>query len=209
MAKFNDMPVTARLGIIIVGAVVLTVALYMLVYKSIADQNESDAKSLASKQAEIAQLQPYQNKLAELNRSIEGLKQQLELQKRIVPDEKEIENFIRMLQSEASKSNVEIRRYTASPVASKEFYSEAPFYIELDGPYYSVLDFFQRVGRMERIINISDLAMASVTKPTGAKVKKTYKYQPNESVVASCVATAFYSHDTAPAPAAPAKPGRK
>lgn len=201
MASFSEMPVTAKLGIVIALAVVITVGLYFGVYKSIADQNETDAKSLAGKQAEIAQLQPYQNKLAELTRSIDALKQQLELQKRIVPDEKEVEGFVKMMQAEAQKSNVEIRRYLANPVVNKEFYSEAPYTIELDGPYYAVLDFFQRVGKMERIINISNLTMASVAKPAGAKLKRTYKYEPNETVVMSCTATSFFSREgTAPPP---------
>ncbi|HEX6881336.1 MAG TPA: type 4a pilus biogenesis protein PilO, partial [Terriglobales bacterium] len=163
MAKWSDMSWKAQTAAIIVVALCLTVVLFFVPggYKSIADQNEADAKILAAKQAEVAQLQPFQGKLAELNRSIDGLKQQLELQKRIVPEEKEVESFIKLMQAEASRSNVEIRRYTANPVATKEYYSEAPFYIELDGPYYAVLDFFQRVGKMERIINISNLAMAS------------------------------------------------
>lgn len=206
MASFSEMPVTAKLGIIIAVAVAITIGLYFGVFKSIADQNESDAKSLAGKQAEIAQLQPYQNKLAELNRSIDALKQQLELQKRIVPDEKEVEGFVKMMQGEAQKSNVEIRRYLANPIVNKEFYSEAPFVIELDGPYYAVLDFFQRVGKMERIINVSNLSMASVTKTGGAKLKRTYKYEANETVVLSCTATTFFSREgSAPPPPAAKK----
>jgi type IV pilus assembly protein PilO len=200
MASFNDMPVTGKIGIVIAVALVITAGLYFGVYKAIADQNEANAKSLAGKKAEIAQLQPYQNKLADLNRSVDALKQQLELQKRIVPDEKEVEGFIKMMQTEAQKSNVEIRRYTASPIVNKEFYSEAPFVMDIDGPYFAVLDFFQRVGKMERIININNLAMASVTKPAGAKVKKSYKYEPNETVVVNCVATAFFSRETIAAP---------
>ena len=73
--------------------------------------------------------------------------------------------------------------------------------LNIAGPYYAVLDFFQRVSKMERIINISNLAMASVTKPSGAGVKHAYHYEPNESVVASCMATTFYSRASAPAPA--------
>ena len=205
MASFNDMPVTGKIGVVIAVALVLTAGLYFGVYKAIADQNVTDASSLAGKEAEIAQLKPYQNKLADLNRSVDALKQQLELQKRIVPDEQEVEGFIKMMQTEAQKSNVEIRRYTANPIVNKEFYSEAPFAMEIDGPYYSVLDFFQRVAKMERIININNLAMASVGKPTGAKVKKTYKYEPNETVVVSCVATAFFSRENTAAPPPPKK----
>ena len=95
--------------------------------------------------------------LQEVNRRVELLKQQLEIQKRIVPDEKEAADFIHLLQDKASSSGVEIRRYTAKPIATRDYYSEVPFEIDLDGPYYGVRDFFDRVGRLERIVNISNL----------------------------------------------------
>ena len=209
MASFSEMPVTAKFGIVLVVAIVITAGLYFGIYRAIADQNETDAKSLAGKQAEIAQLKPYQDKLADLTRSIDGLKQQLELQKRIVPDEKEAEGFIKMMQAEAQKSNIEIRRYTTNPVVNKEFYSESGYLVDIDGPYYAVLDFFQRVGKMERIINISNLTMASVTKPSGAKLKKVYKYEPNETVVVNCTATTFFSREGAAAPPPTTKPAGK
>jgi Tfp pilus assembly protein PilO len=84
-------------------------------------------------------------------------------------------------------------------VTSKEFYSEVPFELELDGPYYSVLNFFDHVAKLERIINISDLLVANTKKGSEAKAKHTYQYAPNESVVATCVATTFFSHDVQPA----------
>jgi Tfp pilus assembly protein PilO len=83
-----------------------------------------------------------------------------------------------------------------------------PFDIELDGPYYSMLNFFDRVGKLERIVNISGLLVSTTKNPSAAKVKHTYQYAPNESVVATCTATTFFSHDLNPAPAAAgAKPG--
>jgi hypothetical protein len=57
---------------------------------------------------------------------------------------------------------------------------------------------------MERIINVSNLQMSN-TKMTGpAKVKGSYQWTPGESVVASCTATTFFSHELEPAPAATA-----
>jgi len=103
-----------------------------------------------------------------------------------------------MLDSEALKAGIEVRRYTADPVSSKEFYSELPFQVELDGPYYSVLNFFDRVSKLERIVNISDLLVATTKKPSEAKAKHTYQYAPSESVVATCTATTFFSHDAPP-----------
>jgi Tfp pilus assembly protein PilO len=122
----------------------------------------------------------------------------LEIEQRIVPDEKEVDGFMKMMDAEASKSGIELRRYTAKPVASKEFYTEVPFEMELDGPYYSMLDFFDRVGKLERIVNVSDLLVANTKKGSEAKAKHTYQYAANESIVATCTATTFFSHDVMP-----------
>jgi type IV pilus assembly protein PilO len=205
MAKFNELPTKTQIGIIIVGALVLSAALYFTVYKSIVDQNQVTAQSLAAKRAENDQLRPYQNKLAELNLQIENYKQQLDIQKNIVPDEKEADQFMHMLQDVGSSAGIEIRRYTAKGINTREFYTEVPFEVELDGPYYSMLNFFDKVGKLERIINVSGLAMSTVSSPRDAKVKKTYQYAPGESVVATCTATTFFSHDQPSQPEEPKK----
>jgi type IV pilus assembly protein PilO len=204
MAKFNEIPQVAQIGIAAVVCVALFVGAYYMFTKPILDANEKDAASLTQKKNEIAQLAPYEAKVQELDRQLQNLNQQLELQKRIVPDEKEVPSFISLVQGEALKSGVEIRRYTSKPTATKEFYSEVPFEIDVDGPYYGVLDFYQRIGQLERIVNVSNVTMASVTNANMAKVKKTYTYSPTETVVASFMATTFYSVATPP-PAAPAK----
>jgi hypothetical protein len=43
-----------------------------------------------------------------------------------------------------------------------------------------------------------------VKKPQEAKAKRQYQYAANESVVATCMATTFFSHDTQPAAVTPA-----
>ena len=67
--------------------------------------------------------------------------------------------------------------------------------MEMDGRYYSMLNFFDRVAHLERIINVAELQMATVKKPSDAKVKHTYEYAAGESIVVSCVTTTFFSHD--------------
>jgi Tfp pilus assembly protein PilO len=80
--------------------------------------------------------------------------------------------------------------------------------MELDGPYYSMLSFFDRVGKLERIVNVSGLLVATTKKPTDAKAKHIYQYAPNESVVATFTATTFFSHDLDPAASPSARPGQ-
>jgi len=199
MANFNDISGIKQWGLTLGVAVLLSVALYFTYFKTQRTANETAQQALDAKVQENAQLEPYRPKLAEMDRQVANLKQQLEIERHIVPDEKEVDGFIKMLDAEAIKAGVELRRYTAKPTNSKEFYTEVPFEIELDGPYYSMLHFFDQVSKLERIVNVTDLLVANTKKGSEAKAKHVYQYAPNESVVATCVATTFFSHDTQPA----------
>jgi len=66
-----------------------------------------------------------------------------------------------------------------------------------------------KVGKLERIINVSNLKVANVKKPGDAGVRHTYVYAPSESVVSTCVTTTFFSKDNFTQPAAPAPPAKK
>ena len=200
MANFNEIPASIKQwGSLLGGAILLTVALYFTVFKSEREANTASQQKLATKLQENAELRSYKPKLAEMERQVASLKQQLEIERHIVPDDKEVDNFIKMLDSEAVKAGIEIRRYTAKPVATKEYYSELPFELELDGPYYSMVNFFDQVSKLERIVNISNLLVATPKKGSEAKTKHTYQYAPNESIVATCNASTFFSHDLEPA----------
>lgn len=212
MAKFSEMSFGAQLGVILVVAALVTGGAYYLLYKDMRAANADLEQQVMKIEAENAQLQQYVAKKPELEAQIASLEQQLEIQKRIVPDEKEADKFMHLMQDTAAEAGILIRRYTARPMSRKEFYAEVPFDIELDGSFYGVLNFFERVGKLERIINIGSLTMASVDQPRNAKVKATYDYTPTETVVASAVATTFFSHEGEPdqPPAAPgARPGAR
>jgi len=205
--NFNELSGLKQWGAVIVGGAIVTAALYFTVFKTQSDKNAAAQHVLQDKVRENNELESYKPKLKDMERQLANLKQQLEIERRIVPDEKQVDAFIESMDAEAQKAGVELRRYTAKPVAAKEYYSELPFDLEADGPYYSMLNFFDRVGKLERIVNISGLLVGNTKNPTAAKAKHTYQYAPNESVVATFTATTFFSHDLEPAAAAPgAKP---
>ena len=208
MANFNELSGIKQWGAMVGVALVVSAALYFTVFKSQRDANTAAQASLDAKLRENAELESYRPKLAEIERQLASLKQQLEIERKIVPDEKEVDGFMRMLDAEALKAGFELRRYTAKPSAAKEFYTEVPFEMELDGPYYSMLSFFDRVGKLERIVNVSGLLVATTKKPTEAKAKHVYQYAPNESVVATFTATTFFSHDMDPAASPSARTGQ-
>ena len=197
--NFNELSGLKQWAAVLAGGALVTTALYFTVFKSQSDKNAAAQHALQDKVRENNELESYRPKLKDMDQQVANLKQQLEIERRIIPDEKAVDSFIETMDAEAQKAGVELRRYTAKPVSTKDYYSELPFDMELDGPYYSMLNFFDRVGKLERIVNISGLMVSNTKNPSDAKAKHTYQYAPNESVVATFTATTFFSHDLEPA----------
>jgi type IV pilus assembly protein PilO len=206
--NFSEMSGIKQWAMVVVGGAVVTAALYFTLFKAQNDRNAAAQHALEDKIRENNELESYRPKLKQIEQQLAELKQQLEIEQRIVPDEKQVDGFITMLDAEAQKSGVELRRYLAKDTKAQQYYTEVPFDIELDGPYYSTLNFFDRVSKLERIVNISGLLVATTKNPSGAKAKHTYQYAPNESIVATFTATTYFSHDLQPSAAgAGTKPG--
>ncbi|HXM65335.1 MAG TPA: type 4a pilus biogenesis protein PilO [Candidatus Acidoferrum sp.] len=193
--NFSELSGLKQWATVILGGALVTGALYFTAFKSQSDKNAAAEKAVQDKVKENNELESYRPKLKDMERQLANLKQQLEIERRIVPDEKQVDTFIEMMEDVAQKEGVWLRRYSAKPVSSKEYYTEVPFDIDLDGPYYSMLHFFDHVARLERIVNISGLMVANTKNASDAKVKHTYQYAANESVAASFTATTFFSHD--------------
>ena len=200
----KELPYLAKVGIVILAILLVSAAAYFIEIDPLVKANKADALTLKSKQAEIAQLSPYKAKLSDLTRDAEQLKGKIEEQRKIVPEEKEVPSFITLVANESAAAHVEVRRYSPKDTSTKEYYVEVPFEVDVDGTFYAVRDFYERVQNLQRIVTVSKLQMASL-KGGKVPVKKTYKWSPNETVGASCVLTTFYSSSSKATPPPAAK----
>ncbi len=208
MANFSELSGIKQWGAVILGGVIVTAALYFGMFKGQNDRNATAQHALDAKITENNELESYRPKLKQIDQQLAELKQQLEIEQRIVPDEKKVDDFITTLDAEAQKANVELRRYMAKDTKAQQYYTEVPFDLEADGRYYDVVGFFDRISKLERIVNISNLLVSTTKNPSGAKVKHTYQYAANESIIATFTATTYFSHDLTPSAAgAGTKPG--
>jgi len=203
----RDMSVIMQGLIAAAIAVILVLVGIYVPFSPVAQEKDNVDKAVVQRSTltqEVQQLQVYKQRYGELKQQMDALSKQLDT---IVPEEKETDEFIRLLQGAASSSNVEIRRLVAKAVVPKDNnYYEMPFEIQADGPYFNVLDFFGRLSRLSRIINVGDLEFADPEKSKAAH----YTMRPGTTVTGVFVATTYFTKpaDTTPAAAA-AKPGAK
>jgi Tfp pilus assembly protein PilO len=207
---FRDMSVIMQGLLALAIAVVLVLAGLYLPFSPVAQERaayDTAVQDRTKLNQEVTQLQVYKQRYGELKQQMDALNKQLDTLKTIVPEEKEVDEFIRQVQGAASASNVQLRRLTAMKIDSKEYHFEMPFEAQADGPYFNVLDFFSRLSRLSRIINVGDLQFDDPgTSSKGAK----YPIRPGTTVSGVFTITTYFTKpaDTAPTTAAgAAKPG--
>jgi type IV pilus assembly protein PilO len=211
---FRDMSVIMQVLLAVAIAVVLVlVGVYVPVSPVAQERAEYDKAVLARTKLtqEVTQLQVYQQRYGELKQQMDALSKQLDTLKTIVPEEKEVDEFIRLIQGAASSSNIQLRRLTARAIVPKDYHYEMPFEVQADGPYFNMLDFFGRLSRLSRIINVGDLEFSDPDKARGSK----YTMRPGSTVSGIFTATTYFTKpaDAGAAPAkgasAPARPAGK
>src|ERR1017187_5247935 len=91
------------------------------------DENHTKDSNL---NREVSELQVYERRNAEFKLEMAALEKKLDTLKTIVPEEKELDEFMRLLQGAAAASGVQIRRLVANAVVPKDYHYELPFEID-------------------------------------------------------------------------------
>jgi type IV pilus assembly protein PilO len=202
--SFREWPWPLQAVFYVALAVVIVAAGFYVPFspvRTVRSDLEAAQNTLKPLEQEVQSLRVYKQRRAELQSEMDALQKQLDTLQTIVPDEKQVDLFILMIQNAAASSGVSIRKLTAKPIATQPYYFEMPFDIEADGPYFSVLDFFARLGRLSRIINVGDLKLSGLS---GGTQSVKFHTAPGASVTGTFTITTFFTKaaDASAAPAA-------
>jgi type IV pilus assembly protein PilO len=144
--------------------------------------------TLKALKADVAKGQATERKLPQFRAQVEELEDRLGTLSEVLPEEKDGAELLRQMQTTAVQSNLVIKSFRPSPVVTRQLHSEWPINLELDGTYHNLAQFFDRVGKFARIVNITNLS-----------VKGKAKGDPRTTITATCTATTFVILDK-PAP---------
>jgi type IV pilus assembly protein PilO len=136
------------------------------------------------------QLPQFQAEVKQLEGQLEGLKA-------VLPEQRDVGEMLRRIQTLAVQSNLVVKNFRPQAVKNLQMHAEWPMGLELDGTYHNLGLFFDRVSKIPRIINISGIAIR------GKDARATA--EDGSTISAACVATTFVLLDKpAATPGAPA-----
>ncbi|HMD33052.1 MAG TPA: type 4a pilus biogenesis protein PilO [Candidatus Acidoferrales bacterium] len=169
---------------------------------------EAAKKQKANLLNDVQSLQVFERQSTQLRADIDAMQKELETLKTIVPDDKQVDEFIKALSDSARASSVSIRKLTSKPVEPKDYFYEVPFEVSVDGPYYQVVEFFTRLSHLSRIINVGDITFTSPSgQYEGGPPPPPFPLRPGTTVFGTFTAKTYFTGGQQGPPAAPAKPG--
>ena len=186
-----------QLGVSALLAAIICGAFWYFWYSPALEEESRKTTQLEALQREIRALEVTANKLQEFQREVQLLEAQLETLKRILPPEKETPDLMRRVQSLASQSRLNIKTFTPAAEVMKDFYKEVPINVDVEGTYHDLGQFFDRVSRLARLVNMTNVKVKAQATQTGSN-----------TIAASGVATTYVYVDKPPSPP-PGAPGAR
>lgn len=140
--------------------------------------------------AELEKARKTVSSLAALEAEYERLHEQWLSATELLPEEKEMPDLLRQVTTAGNKAGVEFMLFQPMPSTPNEFYTNHPIKVRVRGGYHHLGIFLSRLANMERIVNVSDLAVKASTQGQSKDKEKKVELS-NSTVVADFMLTAY------------------
>lgn len=131
---------------------------------------ERQNNELSSKRNEFREKAENREKFEQ---EVELLNEQLAKAKKDLPNEREIPELLRRISSIGKKIGLEFLLFQPLPEVPREFYADVPVKLKIEGSFHEVATFFDRIGKLNRIVNVRDISMSSPFERSGKIVLTT------------------------------------
>ena len=147
-----------------VGALVgLVLAVVVLDWQYWYGPNQRDladvTAQVAQKRADLDSKRGKTNARGELERELRDINAELKRAQARLPDQREIADLLSSVAASGRASGLEIVLFRQKPEVYHDFYADVPVEMQMRGTYTDVALFLDRVKRLDRIVNISDMNM--------------------------------------------------
>lgn len=161
--KILELPKLQKIAILAVVIILAAALYYSFMHVPLGDQIAKLADSVEiAKNEKLTKLQ----KAASLPRLRQDLARlDLELKRAVaqLPDRKEVADLLSNITAKAQSAGLDVLVFRPRAETLQEHYAEVPVDITVKGNYHEMIDFFDNVGRLDRLINIDNIGFKNPT----------------------------------------------
>jgi len=172
-----------------VAVLLFTLLNYFVWIGDLNDEAVGQDRQIAKLENDLIQKQAIANNLAEYRRQKEILEQKLQEALTELPNDANIDELLTQLNETGVRAGLDLTSVEpGTELKEGTFYSKIPVKITLAGNFHEIATFFDLVGKLKRIVNISDISLRSPDKKGDKIVLRV-----------DCLATTFRFVDVKPA----------
>jgi type IV pilus assembly protein PilO len=175
-----------KVAILGVSVILIAALYYSFLFSPKADELAKLADSVEIARNEKTVKTQKAANLSRLRQDLQRLDAELKKAIAQLPEKKEIPELLSSISSKAQQSGLDVLLFRPRPESYQEFYAEVPVDITVKGNFHNTVNFFDDVGRMERLVNIDNIGFKNPTVSGDSVVLET-----------TSVATAFRFLDEA------------
>ena len=175
-----------KIAILGVSVILIAALYYSFLFSPKADELAKLADSVEIARNEKTVKTQKAANLSRLRQDLQRLDAELKKAIAQLPDKKEIPELLSSISSKAQQSGLDVLLFRPRPESYQEFYAEVPVDITVKGNFHNTVNFFDDVGRMDRLVNIDNIGFKNPTVSGDSVVLET-----------TSVATAFRFLDEA------------
>jgi len=159
--SLTKLPWYAQMGAFVAVSAALAGAFYYFVERREQAALAVQARELSDIRGRISRGQSTARQLPEFRKEIGTLEARLDALKPILPDERDVGDLLRRVQTLATQSNLQVRGFRPQAITTRDMHAEWPIALQLEGNYHNLGLFLDRVSKFPRIINVGNLTLTA------------------------------------------------
>ncbi len=161
--------------LIFAGTLVILMGLFIgLIYRPKTTEIDKIESELEKLESEIRIAERTAKKKEKLDMELARMQEQLKYALSYLPTTSEIPNLLKSITELGNDSHLEFLLFSPEKEIPKEFYVEIPVSVEVRGGYHDVAIFFDKIGKLDRIVNVANVTMIPI-KANSTNLKTTCK----------------------------------
>jgi len=178
--KIAKLPTPKRIMILIGILLLISGGYYYLFYMPKQTEISQLQSKLDQLQSDLIKKQTIARKLPQFKKEVAKLNEDFTIALVQLPNKKEVPALLYNISKLGREAGLDFLLFKPMPEVKRDFYAEIPVDIKVLGKFHDIVTFFNRVSKLTRIVNITNLNVSSI------KISDT-----EDSLTVSCLATTF------------------
>lgn len=159
LATLLEKPAPTKMAVLIATILGVLAIYWFGMYGDLANEMAELETQTANLKTQVAQKRDIEKDLKRFESEVVKLDEELQKALQELPDKREISSLLAKISDRARDAGLDVELFQPKPDEKQELFASVPVQIEVVGTYHQVATFFDEVGHLDRIVNLTSLLM--------------------------------------------------